>query len=71
MTAWPFFELFLATYTLASATYALVQGHYLAIPFLLLYVAGAGHLGARSLMNAFIEMRQARRAPVPLTAPSP
>ena len=45
--------------------YALIGGHYLALPFLALYVMGAGFIGGLSVQNAWAQMRESRRVPPP------
>lgn len=56
---WTFAELFLALYASVTVVYASMHGHYAAIPFLLLYVMGAGYVGAVSLVNSWAMTRHA------------
>jgi cellulose synthase/poly-beta-1,6-N-acetylglucosamine synthase-like glycosyltransferase len=58
VTAWPFLELLLAGFALASMVYAALNGHYLAIPFMMLYLVGAGYIGSVSLLNAWARWRE-------------
>ena len=58
---WPLVELALALYALAASVYAALHGHYLAVPFLMLYVVGCGYLGGLSLANAWVAFREGRR----------
>ncbi len=60
---WPWAELGLAAYTLAASAYAAAHGHYLAVPFLLLYVVGAGYLGGLSLSHALGSRASSRTVP--------
>jgi cellulose synthase/poly-beta-1,6-N-acetylglucosamine synthase-like glycosyltransferase len=46
-------ELVLAGYALATVAVALAVGNYLAVPFLLLYVAGYGYMGLSGLRDAW------------------
>jgi hypothetical protein len=46
-------ELALAGYALATVAVALITGNYLAVPFLLLYVAGYGCIGLYGLRDAW------------------
>jgi cellulose synthase/poly-beta-1,6-N-acetylglucosamine synthase-like glycosyltransferase len=64
-TAWPLAELSLAVYALITMVYAFLFGHYLAIPFMMLYLVGAGYVGAMSIRSAFDRVREARRAARP------
>jgi glycosyltransferase involved in cell wall biosynthesis len=59
VTAWPFVEVLLAAVALAGMGYAAVHGHYLAMPFLFLYVLGAGYVGMISLYNVWSRQRPA------------
>ncbi len=61
VSGWTLAEVALSLYTLAGVGYALLQAHYLAVPFLLMYVLGCGHLGLLSLINALADWRHARR----------
>ena len=54
---WPWMELLLASYAAAAIVYATSHGHYLAVPFLLMYVVGAGYLGFFSIRNALFRGR--------------
>jgi len=59
-------ELALAGYALATAALAVSVGHYLSVPFLLLYVGGYGFMGLQGLLDAWAGWRanpKARRAP--------
>jgi hypothetical protein len=38
-------------------------GHYLALPFLALYVIGAGYMGGMSVKSIWTQMRESRRRP--------
>jgi glycosyltransferase involved in cell wall biosynthesis len=64
VTAWPFVEVLLAAVALTGMGYALVHGHYLALPFLALYVLGAGYVGLSSLYNV-----RSRPKPAPSRKP--
>jgi glycosyltransferase involved in cell wall biosynthesis len=57
VTAWPFLEIFLAAVALVGMGYALVHGHYLALPFMFLYVLGAGYVGMISIYNVWSRSR--------------
>ncbi len=60
-------ELALAGYALATAALAVSVGHYLSVPFLLLYVGGYGLMGLQGLLDAWAGWRahpKAHRAPV-------
>jgi cellulose synthase/poly-beta-1,6-N-acetylglucosamine synthase-like glycosyltransferase len=61
-TAWPWAELALAAYAMVAVLYALDHGHFLAVPFLLLYVSGAGYIGGVSILNGWRSGWEARRA---------
>jgi len=61
-TAWPLVEILLALWALATIGYAMRHGHYLAIPFLFLYVIGPGYLGMASVMQSWSARRRMRRA---------
>lgn len=61
-TAWPWAELGLAFYSLAAVLYSLNHGHFLAVPFLLLYVMGAGYIGFASILSGWRSGWEARRA---------
>lgn len=63
--AWPLAELLLAAYALVAMGYALVGGHYLALPFLALYVVGAGYIGGLSVQHTWSQMRERRRDQAP------
>ena len=72
LSGWTLAELALAAYALASCVYAVRHGHYLAVPFLLLYVAGCGYIGLGSVASAwsaFTEARSRRQAPRPVGRP--
>jgi glycosyltransferase involved in cell wall biosynthesis len=58
-TVWPLLEVLIALYALGAAAYAAAHGRYVAIPFLLLYVAGFGYLGILSIIQGW------RPAPAP------
>ncbi|HSR30618.1 MAG TPA: hypothetical protein VLY63_08635, partial [Anaerolineae bacterium] len=47
-------ELALAVYALATVAVAMAVGNYLAVPFLLLYVAGYGYIGLHGLRDAWL-----------------
>jgi cellulose synthase/poly-beta-1,6-N-acetylglucosamine synthase-like glycosyltransferase len=51
-------ELALAGYALLTVAVALSVGHYFAVPFLLLYVAGYGYIGLRGLKDALAGRRK-------------
>ena len=62
VNGWAAAEVLLALYALAGAVYAGLHGHYLAVPFLLLYVAGCGYMGLSSLANGVAAARALRRS---------
>ena len=61
-TAWPLAELLLAAYAIVATIYATVHAHYLAVPFLLMYVVGAGYVGVFSIRNAWFKTRHTSSA---------
>ncbi|MBN1138614.1 MAG: glycosyltransferase [Anaerolineae bacterium] len=50
-------ELALATYGLALVGMAVAMGHYLAVPFLLLYAGGYGYIGLQGVIDAWAVTR--------------
>jgi hypothetical protein len=64
-------ELALALYALAAVVVALLMGKYLAIPFLLLYVAAYGYIGLHGLRDGWVHSRfRARHPRVPVVVDS-
>jgi glycosyltransferase involved in cell wall biosynthesis len=59
VSAWPFLEILLAVIALCGMGYALAHRHYLALPFLFLYVLGAGYVGTLSIYNVWSRGREA------------
>ena len=45
----PFFELFMAIYFTATIVVAAGGGHYISLPFLMLFLVGFGYVGALSV----------------------
>ena len=43
----PFFELLMAAYFVVAVRIALANGHYVSVPFLLLFLFGFGYVGVR------------------------
>ena len=61
-SAWPLVELLFAAYILIALLYAVRHGHTLAVPFLLLYIVGAGAFGGLSLWSAWSHVFRKRAA---------
>lgn len=45
----PYFEIFMALYFVAAAAVAIVGGHFVSLPFLMLFMVGYGYVGALSV----------------------
>ena len=66
---WSLLEIVFAAYCLIALVYALDNGHWLAVPILLLYVLGSGTLGALSVYNTRLRSREIRGS-APALAPA-
>jgi cellulose synthase/poly-beta-1,6-N-acetylglucosamine synthase-like glycosyltransferase len=49
-------ELALGLYSLMGAVFAIINGHYFAVPFILLYALGFGYIGLLGLWDARVEL---------------
>ncbi|MCK5797473.1 MAG: glycosyl transferase family 2, partial [Deltaproteobacteria bacterium] len=45
----PYFEIFMALYFVAAAVVAIIGGHFVSLPFLMLFLVGYGYVGALSV----------------------